>query len=70
MHTKPETIMTGDIFEAVIDLIPENFAGPNADFRTVRNTMAPSDWRSAQLWLEIRYLWNVTASEAWWLIPK
>ncbi|KZX56557.1 hypothetical protein A3709_05520 [Halioglobus sp. HI00S01] len=33
--------MASDNLEAIIDLIPENFADPNADFQSVRNTMAP-----------------------------
>ncbi len=33
--------MASDSFKAIIDLIPENFADPKADFRAVRNAMAP-----------------------------
>ena len=33
--------MASDSFNAIIDLIPNNFADPNADFHEVRKTMAP-----------------------------
>ena len=33
--------MTSDSLKAIIDLIPEDFADPEADFQAVRQTMAP-----------------------------